>query len=650
MYDDAPLELWALDDVVQKNIADNIDLIEDWDDEEPQAKSGSSNLTVQQRAAARFAFSLGSTASAASFAATSMDVPSLDNPRINGSDFRMNSCLLAPSGALMLPTSLDLFSSASSSTGLPQRSTLIQMASLPPTEVAASSAPQQPEDFDWRLQNFSPHGGDNGPFDSGNHHDTNDLATNDNYEYNTGNELMREPMMDMDDDDDNLSGVTWSAGGIVSMSGQESSGTASNNLDLRQDKENARPNTKGAKNGLNEADQQVLRALVDPWRMHDPHDQGSATKRPFKKGKTYKLPKKTTATAEPSPKIASLDHLVAGVSLLDLNYGLNRPFFPEFDYIFDEEVKKTRAERLRKRKTAIAATAAQAGLFVDESTLLLADDTEHDASTLDADLRAGNDMHKDQKTSATDELPDLRELDGGGGGYWSDNDDIDYSDNHGLDRDASGAFGDMRDQLKSVADNGAEGADEPYQTYEDHLKAKFEEYLNSTKQAMMESELSARIDEWSAKLTPLLTLQESRPPFDIHAYGERLIGLFPEKDQLEEVQARGDTVSAKFSDLFTDTPAYEVCRSFSSMLQLANMGNIKIVPARDADGLHDITLELLTTQPGVDIDSFAASGSNGIADEFATLEPPPPRSKAKAKVTRAAKASSSTASRSKSKR
>merc|ERR1711871_155456 len=125
-----------------------------------------------------------------------------------------------------------------------------------------------------------------------------------------------------------------------------------------------------------------------------------------------------------------------------------------------------------------------------------------------------------------------------------------------------------------------------------------------------ETNLTRRVTAWEDKLLPVLRDQHSRPRFDIHEYGTRLLdtlslevakkvhseqvreemrsgagsdlseqanesGLKSERDE----EVHGDSaLSEPFTAIAAKQQAsqYEVCRLFLSMLQLANDRNVEL--------------------------------------------------------------------------
>jgi hypothetical protein len=634
VFEEDPLEFLSLDDVVERDMADNIDMEDDWslEGQDKTTASKSNNSTSQQKAALRFAFSLGSTSNGSMSASqvTSMDLPSVDNPRINGSDFRMNSCFLSSAGALMLGSSMDLLAS-SLGTGPLGSFSGSSLSLLSPSRQPMAGTSLAMSADDGMTSNLQ------GP-----------LATSSqNAEPNTGDWDVEMGAMaggaDSDSDDghfDNLLDYGPQANGSSNLLGNDvpngSSGMDGVEGEHGQVEGDSSP--QGAKK-LDHNDRQILRSIVDPWLMHDPHDPGTIAAKPFHRGRPYRIPKKKSTKDEKKTPLDPLsDDFVAGVALLDLNIALNKPFFPEFTYMFDQESKKRQAERLKQRREAIVAEAARGGVFVEESHLKLPENEE------DETTNSNRNREDDGLVVSFGDYNGTGVPSGDGqdwdpvGGAMAGGPDSDDDDDRGYNyEDNMLDYGPARDTFGPDAAT----TDATELTYEEHCKLRLEEYFRSAQLWVQETELSSRIEEWSNRLAPRLLEQEARPPFDIHDYGTRLINkvqeVGTEEDRIAAVSESSKTCSAEplsvanFADLFAGQPSYEVSRTFSSMLQLANMGNIKIVPSRSQPGgLHDITLHLLSAEPRVDLDTIARTQPS--FDELGPEEAPPKASKNKPKA------------------
>lgn len=103
-----------------------------------------------------------------------------------------------------------------------------------------------------------------------------------------------------------------------------------------------------------------------------------------------------------------------------------------------------------------------------------------------------------------------------------------------------------------------------------------------------ESALTARVAEWQTKIEPKLQEQEQRPAFDIRQYGSVVLDKLPAKR----------VMAADFSAVVRGEEQYQVSRMFAAILQLANSGNVFIVPRERSD---DFGVKLISKEiRGVD--------------------------------------------------
>ncbi|KAF5738730.1 condensin-2 complex subunit H2 isoform X2 [Tripterygium wilfordii] len=83
-----------------------------------------------------------------------------------------------------------------------------------------------------------------------------------------------------------------------------------------------------------------------------------------------------------------------------------------------------------------------------------------------------------------------------------------------------------------------------------------------------QTELAVRVSSWKQKIEHNLEEQDSHPPFDIHAYGERILSSL-----------EGDNAMS-FSDIVKGQEKHDVARTFSALLQLVNNGDVAMDRSR----------------------------------------------------------------------
>uniref|UniRef100_A0A061RLH2 Condensin-2 complex subunit H2 n=1 Tax=Tetraselmis sp. GSL018 TaxID=582737 RepID=A0A061RLH2_9CHLO len=106
-------------------------------------------------------------------------------------------------------------------------------------------------------------------------------------------------------------------------------------------------------------------------------------------------------------------------------------------------------------------------------------------------------------------------------------------------------------------------------SYEELCKAHLDAFIASAAAAEVQTDLASRVSSWQSKIEPALEVQSQQGAFDIHEYGERILG---------NLDNAGSTSCQRvgFEAAVVGSARYEVSRTFSAMLQLVNNGNLKI--------------------------------------------------------------------------
>ncbi|KAL1536281.1 Condensin-2 complex subunit H2 [Salvia divinorum] len=101
-------------------------------------------------------------------------------------------------------------------------------------------------------------------------------------------------------------------------------------------------------------------------------------------------------------------------------------------------------------------------------------------------------------------------------------------------------------------------------------------HLDSILETLTEkqTELATRVTSWKQRIEQTLEEQETRPPFDIHKYGDRVL------DKLLLEGAGGNALP--FGEVVKGQKKYDVARTFSALLQLVNNGDIDLVRSSQA--------------------------------------------------------------------
>ncbi|KOM27945.1 hypothetical protein LR48_Vigan468s010700 [Vigna angularis] len=119
--------------------------------------------------------------------------------------------------------------------------------------------------------------------------------------------------------------------------------------------------------------------------------------------------------------------------------------------------------------------------------------------------------------------------------------------------------------------NVDEAVDLSQASLEDLCRSHLNALLASIAETEKQTEMAARVSTWKQRIEHNLEEQESHPPFDIQDYGERILDKF----SLLSLEASSSRVLS-FSDLVKGQEKYDVARSFSSLLQLVNNGEVAL--------------------------------------------------------------------------
>ncbi|RZB64707.1 Condensin-2 complex subunit H2 isoform B [Glycine soja] len=119
--------------------------------------------------------------------------------------------------------------------------------------------------------------------------------------------------------------------------------------------------------------------------------------------------------------------------------------------------------------------------------------------------------------------------------------------------------------------NPDEAVDLSQASLEDLCRSHLNALLASIAETEKQTEMAARVSTWKQRIENNLEEQESHPPFDIQDYGERILDKF----SLLSLEASSSGVLS-FSDLVKGQEKHDVARSFSSLLQLVNNGDVTL--------------------------------------------------------------------------
>ncbi|XP_070709821.1 condensin-2 complex subunit H2 isoform X2 [Pempheris klunzingeri] len=297
---------------------------------------------------------------------------------------------------------------------------------------------------------------------------------------------------------------------------------------------------------------------VNVWTLHDPYAVLGGDK-PFRAGKCYKVPDGLDDGGKRKRK--------HGASLQDFRSWFrgtfdppehklkNGPKFTDLNYVYLSTMK----DRLKTRKRINR----KAGVVVSEEEL---------RRTLLQPEEAGPQQQGEEPVDG------FRGADLLGG-------DDDNSDNE------HEAFPvDVPAELLGGPDFISPDAQRDELSYEDLVKLRVDQLVVNSRGYTQETALSQRVRDWEDQIRPELLLQEQRAVFDIHDYGDRIVGA---------LSAVGQRRS--FSSIVAGLDNFEACKYLLASLQLANDYTVDI---DSADGLEDsvdsMGLTLLSTHRATD--------------------------------------------------
>ncbi|KAL1524614.1 hypothetical protein AB1Y20_019503 [Prymnesium parvum] len=344
-------------------------------------------------------------------------------------------------------------------------------------------------------------------------------------------------------------------------------------------------------------------ASWDPWAPLDPHDAGAASLRPFRRGRTYNanlsmpthMDKGSEAAAEADKEngvTLCTNALKADVlSQLGLEpdtpgvVPLKQPLWAQFEVLYNIEAKR-RANQRRMQRVKVAQRQHVTG-------------TEAEVADVEVEALQGD------ATGGTADDDD----DGPAGFEGFDNDFDPDVDVPPMDMDDN-------DDLPNVETDGPlnNEAVESYArevTYEEICRAHVESCFEASAGYQEDLELHRRVDEWNARVGPLLDEQNCHPEFNISTYRERLLESFERIDHLPLLkQAKRDGKNARpilpFAEAARGEEQWEVCRMFLAALQLTNSGNINLVTEGSLDeGNLSLHVELLSADSRFDFSTLS---------------------------------------------
>ncbi|XP_061369337.1 condensin-2 complex subunit H2 isoform X2 [Gastrolobium bilobum] len=262
----------------------------------------------------------------------------------------------------------------------------------------------------------------------------------------------------------------------------------------------------------------------DPWRPLNPHEPGNLRVKPFRKVKALKK------------NVTNVTQRVSMSTLFPLAK-LHGPVSPELMEMW--EMRHHAHERQRDSQSSPP-------LYEKLRQSLINDVNKTGGSFFNSD--ADNDDN---------------ENDGG-------NPDFDMPGDAFMDEDIPPCT--KEPEIDDAHVNADEAIDPQYlnsqESLEDLCRSHLNALLASIAETEKQTEMAARVSTWKQRIEHNLEEQEAHPPFDIRDYGERIL----DKLSLEA----SSSCALSFSDLVQGQEKYDVARSFSSLLQLVNNGEVDL--------------------------------------------------------------------------
>uniref|UniRef100_A0A3B3CLP2 Condensin-2 complex subunit H2 n=2 Tax=Oryzias melastigma TaxID=30732 RepID=A0A3B3CLP2_ORYME len=287
---------------------------------------------------------------------------------------------------------------------------------------------------------------------------------------------------------------------------------------------------------------------VNVWTLHDPHAV-LALDKPFKMGRCYRVPngldeggKRKRRCPLPLQDFRSWFRGTFGPAQNKLKGG---PTFTDLNDIYLKTLKDKISTRRRINR--------RAGVVMSEDelrrTFLQPQEGEEPADAFrDADMFGEQDVLSEEEFSPEDPA--------GGGG----------------------------------AQHISPDAEAEELSYEDLVKLRVEQLVAHSRGYTQETALSRRVKDWEDQIGPELLLQEQRPPFSIHEYGDRITAA------LSSVGRR-----RMFSSIVQGQDTMEVCKFLLASLQLANDYTVEVQSSAGLEeSLDTMSLTLISTLRATD--------------------------------------------------
>ena len=386
---------------------------------------------------------------------------------------------------------------------------------------------------------------------------------------------------DMDDanfcnDDDNNQGSE-----IASNQGGPAQSTSAENANFNERQ------TRNKNNRLSKMQQEPepKAPLADPWEPITPHEAANTIPKPIRRGRIRRAPTRNVQLAgtksRPKKQPPAIDERQVIVPVEDFmiqqlsggKYSLNglRVGNKETGMAAELQDRADNVEKEKKRKAALENkqnnNVPQGGEI--ENILHLEDNEEGDNDDIDEGWTDANFVENEDEFE-NEPLPDPHE---GGVAALVPADLVN-----------SGALGENR----TIGDNVEPATEEGVDSYEELVMKRVAAYVAQSQDYIESTDLAKRVAKWHDSIGPRLDAVERRGNFDIHQYGSKILGYFPEGKAKTTIS---------FAELSRGKEREEVARYFLSSLMLANTYNIEIRNSIEKPLVMDqVEMTLLSTK------------------------------------------------------
>jgi len=394
----------------------------------------------------------------------------------------------------------------------------------------------------------------------------------------------------------------------------------------------------------------VVAPTWDPWAPLDPHDAGSSAPRPFRKGKTYAAGEAAAAAFEKASAAARAEEsdkengqqsggasaagagasvvvgggggdvllqlgLLPAAALTDRKLADRKlPLWSQFEALHALESKRRAALRRQRRQAE-----AERKHVNDNGP----DAPEPDVWIPDAAEAAGGAGAGADGAGGGDGYVPL-DSDGFGGG---DDDDVapmgfdEDMEATQVGPDAAASVLPSRpldEETESTQLPAGAGAGGEALSYEDQCRLHLETCLEASAGYHEDVALHERVNEWRARVAPLLEEENCRDNYDIGVYtsrllhnfgsGERVVARGKQPRRAADAAADGATATVlPFSEAAQCEEKWEVARMFLAALDLTAKRNIDLVPSGSIDaGDMSLSLHLIDGNKKIDFTSDEA--------------------------------------------